>query len=398
MIGSLGTRRTSGRTSEDMQQRKILMVTTRADSIGGAQVHVRDLASCLVKEGWKVWVSAGPGKKLESELSRNNTEFVPIQAMRNSVNVFLAGQAVFELAGQIRRLKPDIVCAHSTVAGFIARTAARLVGVPCVFTSHSWAFAEGNPPLRILVARIAERLYEPLADKIICAAEYDRGIGIKAGMSASKLVTVNCGLSDIPSEMRANPGQAVTPKVLMVGRFCRQKDHETLLRAAVRVPNAEFILLGTGPLLEERKALAAELGLTDRVQFLGERWGLESLFRDVHIVALATKYEAISLVLLDAMRAGLPCVCSDVGGSSEAIVDGLTGYLVPRGDSETFADRLNRLANDPALRHKMGQAGRERYEKRFTIDRMGKETIQVYEEVIRHRNRANLGRTVAEVP
>lgn len=370
-------------TSNGTRQLKVLMVVTRADSIGGAQVHVRDLGVCLKADGWRVWVAAGPGEVFEAELQRNGLEFVPIKSMRNSVNIIRAMEAVIELAGIIRRLSPDIVCAHSTVAGFVTRTAAKLVGVPCVFTAHSWAFSEGNPPFKVWCARIAEKVYANLSTKIICASEYDRQLAINAGMKAEKLVTVRCGLRDISADMHSSPDQVVeVPKILMVARFSFQKDHETLLRAAAHVPNARFILVGGGPLMDDSKRLASELGVADRVEFWGERWDVEAIYRDVQIFALATRYEAVSLVLSEAMRAGLPCVCSDVGGCGEALLDGVTGYLVPRGDWVRFAERLNQLVNDPALRQTMGRAGRERYANDFTLQRMGSETIQVYKSIL----------------
>jgi len=105
------------------------------------------------------------------------------------------------------------------------------------------------------------------------------------------------------------------------------------------------------------------------------------------VFILASRWEGLPISIIEAMRAGLPVVATDIGGVSELVVDGQTGYLVPRGDSETLARRLSLLCKDASLRKRMGQAGRRRYESSFTFDRMYRETLEVYEEVLSNSGR-----------
>jgi glycosyltransferase involved in cell wall biosynthesis len=122
--------------------------------------------------------------------------------------------------------------------------------------------------------------------------------------------------------------------------------------------------------------------MTDRVEFLGNRSDVAEILSGAHIFALATHWEGLPISILEAMRAGLPVVASDVGGVREEVVEGETGFLVPRGDVRAASDRLGLLLADPTLRERMGSAGRRRYEDIFSLGRMLKKTLEVYRDAL----------------
>jgi glycosyltransferase involved in cell wall biosynthesis len=166
----------------------------------------------------------------------------------------------------------------------------------------------------------------------------------------------------------------------MVARCAEQKDHSVLLRAFARIAEpAKLVFVGGGPKLAPLRAEANELNVANRVEFLGDRFDIAEILSGSHIFALASKWEGFPLSILEAMRAGLPVVASNVGGVSEAVTDGKTGFLVERGDVSVFRSRLHSLLDNPALRHKMGAAGRQRYEAAFTSDHMLRKTLAVYQ-------------------
>ncbi len=127
---------------------------------------------------------------------------------------------------------------------------------------------------------------------------------------------------------------------------------------------------------------SASLSLNDRVEFLGNRSDVAEILGGAHVFALATNWEGLPISILEAMRAGLPVVASDVGGVREEVVEGQTGFLVPRGDVGATHDRLGLLLADPTLRERMGAAGRRRYEDLFSLDRMLKKTLEVYRDAL----------------
>jgi glycosyltransferase involved in cell wall biosynthesis len=170
----------------------------------------------------------------------------------------------------------------------------------------------------------------------------------------------------------------------MVARFDVQKDHATLLRALSLLQQYPWTLdlVGNGPLMEQMQSLAAALGIGERVRFLGQRLDVDEILAQAQVSLLTTNWEGFPRSILEAMRAGLPVVASSVGGSGEAIQDGETGYLVPRGNIDFLRDRLAPLLTGPALRVRLGAQGRRRYEEHFTLGHLVNKTLAVYRNIL----------------
>ena len=363
---------------------KIAYLVTRADPVGGAQIHVRDLAIAMRAQGHSPTVlTSGSGPFIEDLLARD----IPVTVLR-----YLSGpirplrdvRAFQELMGELRGLRPDLLTAHGAKVGMMGRVAGRSLGVPLVVTVHGWACAPGTPPVQAAVSRNMERLIGPLATKVITVSEFDRRFGLEARLVAEqRVVTVHNGMPDVAADLRANPGQ--TPaRLVMVARFEPQKDHGTLIRAlgGLRDQQWELDLIGDGPLRPEMESLARELGVAGRIRFLGQRRDVAQLLARAHVCLLVSNWEGLPLSILEAMRAGLPVVATAVGGVSETVRNEETGYLIPRGDADVLRDRLRRLLAEPDLRARMGAGGRRRYEQHFTLDQMVKNTLAVYQEVL----------------
>jgi glycosyltransferase involved in cell wall biosynthesis len=251
-----------------------------------------------------------------------------------------------------------------------------------LFTAHGWTFTEGIPNLQRTLYRQVERLAEPLAKRIICVSENDRQIGIATGMDPQRLVTIHNGMPDIPAELHAEPASGSPVRLVMIARFDHQKDHSSLLQALKSVPDVHLDLVGDGPNLGEMQALVQTLELTERVHFLGFRRDVTDILAKAHIFTLISKWEGFPRTTLEAMRAGLPVVVSDVGGAAEAIVEGQTGFCIPRGDVDRLVRCLSLLAKDSTLRAKLGKAAIQHYQGHFTFERMFKKTFQIYEEIL----------------
>jgi len=166
---------------------------------------------------------------------------------------------------------------------------------------------------------------------------------------------------------------ADVPVVAQIGSLIERKGVATLLTAFARVVErspARLVLAGDGPDRASFQRLAGQLGVGERVHFLGEWTSPETLWRDVvDVNVLASRMEALPLSLIEASACGVPSVCSDVGGSREVVADGETGLLFPSEDAAALADRLERLLGDPALRARLGAAARRRAEREFGVAR-----------------------------
>ncbi len=168
----------------------------------------------------------------------------------------------------------------------------------------------------------------------------------------------------------------------MTARFQAQKDHPSLFRALAGLTDRPWTLelVGDGPDIDACRSLAAGLGIADRTVFAGQCRDVAERLARADIFVLASKWEGFPRSILEAMRAGLPVIASDVGGCRESVVESETGFLVPREDPESLRSRLAELMSSPELRRKMGKAGRERFERHFTFDAMYEKTAAVYRE------------------
>lgn len=183
-------------------------------------------------------------------------------------------------------------------------------------------------------------------------------------------------------------GDAKRPLVLTPARLDEQKGHPVLLRAAAELPGVDFVLAGEGPERPALEALATELGIAERVHFLGYRADIPQLLAACDVFALPSLYEGSSLAVLEAMAAGRPVVSSAIGGTDELIDDGVDGLLVAPGDADGLAGALGRLLDDTELRKAFAQRARQRVERDFTPTAMTQRVEAIYAELIAGGRRA----------
>ncbi len=374
---------------------KIAYIVTRADPIGGAQIHVRDLAAAVRAAGHSATVITSGSGPFVDELRLQGTPTVVLRHLAVPIGPVRDLRALREIRAVVTELAPDLLAAHSSKAGTLGRIVGRSLGVPVVFTAHGWAFTPGIPSLQAALYRQIERIVGPLANRIITVSEYDRQLALDARiLPADRVVTVHNGMPDITPDLYADPGRN-PPRLVMVARFGAQKDHVTLLRALAGLQDHawEIDLIGEGPLMGETQSLASSLGLDGRVQFLGQRRDVGDFLARAQVSLLVTNWEGFPLSILESMRAGLPVVASAVGGVGESVRDGETGFLVPRGDVEILQDRLRRLLTAPDLRARLGRNGRARYEEKFTLRHSVDRTLEVYRAALGSRRRPGSGAT-----
>lgn len=366
---------------------RISYLVTRSDTIGGSSVHIRDLALAFREAGHSVHVLAGGNGMFSTELQRIN---IPYTALRYLVRPIRPGadlRALVELRSHLKALRPDLLSLHTAKAGWLGRLAAYPLGIPTVYTPHGWAFTEGVAPSAAHVYRLAERVIAPLTRHIINVCHYDRALALqhRVGSEQQNLVIHN-GMLDVPLHLRANTSSQTTPHLVMIARFEAQKDHDTLLRALARLARRPWTLelIGGGPLRTHCERLARALGIRDRIQFAGERSDIAERLASAHLFVLVSNWEGFPRSILEAMRAGLPVVATDVAGVREAVVHGETGYLVRRKDQVALCSYLQPLLENHDLRASMGAKGRHRYESYFTFATMLERTTDLYHAVLQN--------------
>jgi glycosyltransferase involved in cell wall biosynthesis len=331
-------------------------------------------------------LTGGSGPYTES-LRENGVETFTLASLGVPISPVRDLHALQEIRALLKRINPDLISTHSSKAGILGRLAGRMLRVPVIFTAHGWAFTPGVPSREAMVYRWIERLAAPLASRIITVSDFDRRLALTCGIAASdKMVTIHNGMPDIEEHLRADPARSPV-RIAMVARFERQKDHATLFHALAGLMHEpwQLDLIGDGPLLSEAKALSRRLGLVDRIQFWGQRTDVAARLSQVQVALLITNWEGFPRSILEAMRAGLPVVASAVGGISESVRDGETGFTVPQADVEGLRERLQRLLDNPELRVSMGRNARKLYERDFTLTHTVERTLTVYREVAREK-------------
>lgn len=350
--------------------------------LGGTQSHLCHLLKGFLNK-YEIHLAVGKRGPLTDFAEDHNIQVHILPHLIRKVDLKADFKAIQEFITLIKRIQPDLIHAHNSKAGLVGRIAGRLCGVPTIYTAHGWQFTQGTPVVHRILSYINEKLGASLSQKIICVAESDRQLALRAKISNSqKLVTIHLGIEDTDIVI-ANPIYQ-PPKAVMVARFDKQKDHFTLLRAIAQISHLHYSvdLVGNGPLLEECKLIARDLGIEDKVNFLGSRFDVPQRLSAAQLFILSTNYEGLPISILEAMRSGLPVIATDVDGVSEEVQEGQTGLLVSRQDVQSLANALEQLLSSPNLRKEMGQAGREIFEREFSIERMLHETQSIYESVL----------------
>ena len=365
------------------EELRILYVITTPDH-GGAQVNLLDLVSGW-PDGVESIVATGEEGFLTKAARELGSEVVVLPHLIRDLSPIRDFRSYREIRELIKDRNPDIVHCHSSKAGLLGRLAAASVGVPVVFTVHGWAFEDGISWLRRTIGRAAEFVAARLCrnQHVITVAEADRMLAIERNvLEPDRMTTIHNGISDDPR--LADPEFPGVATIVMVARFSDQKDHDTLFKALAGVAEPfELLLVGHGPQFEQTKAHAKKLGVASHVDFLGNRRDVPDILAGAQIFVLSSHWEGFPISILEAMRAALPVIASDVGGVKESVLDGETGFTPPPRDVEALGDALQQLLSDPELRKTMGLKGRQRFVERFGKQLMLAKTARVYSDLVR---------------
>lgn len=277
----------------------------------------------------------------------------------------------------LRAVRPDVLHANliSPFSCQYAISAAIALGVPSIAV-YQLPNTPVNRRQRFLKRLTAHWTTVHVGVGERTARDVERSVGLRPG----QVRTIHNGVPDtpVPSPLARDDGPAT---IGAVGRLVPQKGLDVLLRAIAEVPAARAILVGQGDEEARLYTLAHELGVADRVSFLGWVDDPRRLLPSFDVFALPSRFEGFPLAVLEAQLAGVPVVAADVGSVGEAVIHDRTGLLVPPDDPQALAMALNALLSDGPSRRRLGRAGRELVLDRFTAAHMARRFERLYTEL-----------------
>jgi glycosyltransferase involved in cell wall biosynthesis len=287
------------------------------------------------------------------------------------------------LAQHLRQRRVAVAHAFDFYANLMLIPAARLAQVPVVIGSHRQL---GD--LQSWKQFRAQDIMFRLCDRVVCNSQAAAERLLRAGVRQCKLVVIPNGLPE-EAFAEATPALPVSSAVTRIGMISRMNDpaknHRTFLRVAARLAakfgHVEFLLVGDGPLRPELETFAAQVGLGNRVRFLGDRHDIPAVLASLDITMLPSSSESLSNVILESMAAGVPVIAADVGGNPELLEEGKTGLLVPLED-DSFVRAAEQLLLHPEQRRGYGRRARMAASSRFRLGAVCNSYEQLYKSLL----------------
>ncbi len=380
---------------------KVAHVITRM-IVGGAQENtLYSVQGLAALPGYEVSLLTGPETGSEGNLLAGiggDLDIRVVPHLVRAIHPVSDARAFAELYGAFRAMRPDIVHTHSSKAGVVGRAAARAARVPVVVhTLHSLVFHDYQAAPVNFAYRSLKRMLSPLTDHYVSVSDNirERAVAAKIG-TADRHSTVRSGfftddfVAQLVPQAEARRKLDLPEDRLIVGVVARLfplKGHAEILEAASRLvenqPDVLFAFVGSGPLLAELQRDVEARGLGHNVRFVGriDPSEITLAFSAFDVLAHCSLREGLARVLPQGALAGLPIVCYDLDGSAEVVRDGVNGFLVDPKDHQTFADRLERLLREPALRAQMADAAPQRIQVEYSVAEMVRRLDALYQQL-----------------
>lgn len=368
---------------------------------GGAEEHILSLLGAGRDHGFTPLIAA-PAALLEiiaSELAQFRVKSLTIEIPTPFNWVYRTTQ----LAGMLTRERIDLVHCHSVIGSLCAGPAACISGrQPIIETCHGREFwREGK---RIKGNFWLDRQASRFVDRFIAVSRAtERHLRESKRISGNKIIVIYNGRdlrSLVPpkpeesAEARAELGLRNEQTVLLLGRLATEKGHALLLDAlrilGPRRPSLIAMFAGIGPLEAELKAMCRASGLSGQVRFLGYRSDLQRLLAAADLVVLPSISEGLPLAAVEALATARPIVATEVGGTSEVVLNGETGLLIPPRDPAALATAMHRILSDPALALRLGANGRRFVEQHFDVRMQIQRTMALYGDLINRTDTRSL--------
>lgn len=280
-----------------------------------------------------------------------------------------------------------IIHAHNPVPNIIGVPAGILTGMRKVIRTEHNIFYDGRVSKFYPILNVLLGLYNY---RIIAVSDMVRGSHLKKDpFSKKKYITIYNGIKahlngagDKSHYYHTFGIQEGSKVVGIIASFTKQKGHQYFIEMAEILAGEfnrlSFIIIGGGPLRPEIERMIKAKGLNSRMTMAGIRNDIPALLEFMDIFVLSSLWEGFPMTIIEAMAAGKPIVVTDVGGNREAIVNGVTGYLVPPADPKALANAIRRMLTNESLAKSLGMEARRKFEKEFLAEKMVEKTREIY--------------------
>lgn len=373
--------------------KRILYVITKG-TWGGAQRYVYDLAAAAKARGHQVVVAYGSEGVLAQHLREQGLRSVRLPSLERDISLTSDWSAYRELYRLISQEAPDVLHLNSSKVGLLGALAGRVLNIPCIiFTAHGWAFNEDRSPATRAALWLAHYTTLLLCHKTIAVSRAVLGQTKSMPLVRGKVQMIPLGIEEpdfmerefARAQLEARMQTPLLGGTLWIGALSEltwNKSVHTLLRALKilkeRGVPAGVVVFGEGEERQFLETLVGEQGLQEQVRLLGFVQEGARYLKAFDIFAFPSRTEALGYALIEAGYAGLPCVASCVGGVPEIVEQGVSGMLVQRENAAALADALELLIKNPQRRGQLGSALQQSVRRKFSLERMLKETLALY--------------------
>ena len=377
---------------------RVLHTTTIFPLSSGAAESTKLTLNLLDRSRFEPFLATAPGQSMDAEVAPDVVR-IPLRRLRRPINPIADLSVLVEIYGAIRRFGFDAVHTHNAKDGIVGRWAAHFAGTSAiVHTIHNVSFEASASNIVNGHYAMQERWAARITDRLLAVSAANSAKYLRRGIGRPEQYRILYSGLDLarynddgrPAAVRraqlglpTRPG----PWVGWLGRFNRQKDPLTFVRAAhlvsARLPSAQFIVCGDDPLDEslegQTRALASELGLSDAMHFVGFQRDVANILRSVDIMMHSSRYEGMGRLICEALACERPVAGTAVDGVVEVIESGRRGgILAPPGDAPALATATVQLLTDTAFARALASSGHRWVVQHLSAERMVQGIEEVY--------------------
>lgn len=305
-------------------------------------------------------------EEFKKELEGLGIEYYHTNFSRKLTDISSNIKAYWRVKELIQKNRYEFIHCHTPIGGVCGRLAAHRTKTRVIYTAHGFHFFKGSPIINWVLYYPVERLLSYWTDVLITInredfslakksfkaknIEYIPGVGLDTNKFAGVVVDREAKRQEI-----GVPNKAIM--LFSVGELGSRKNHETPIRALAKTNNKNiyYVICGKGELEQYLKNLSIELGIANRVLMLGFRTDIAELCKSSDIYVFPSQREGLGIAALEGMATGLPLISSYINGIRDYTKDGVTGYCLEPFDVNGFAEAMDKLAGDEALREKIGK-------------------------------------------
>ena len=372
-----------------MRSANLLYLANSGEIFGGGQISLLNLLAKLDRGQFRPLVICPFKGSLVDELKRMDieTRIVKMETLRR-LNIFSWMTTINRLIRLIKRKKIDLIHSNGSRVTIYGGIAARLTSTRLIWHAR---VADRDRLLDKLLSRLATKIIvisKAVSKRFAWLKDKEKKIIVIYNGIDLRRFNPNLNGNEIRDEFNIAAGIHF---VGIVGQLIPWKGHHYFLEAAARVvqkiPQAKFLIVGKdivrgGEYKKELESLAERLGIREKVIFASFRRDIPRIMASLDLFVLTSEKEHFGRVLVEAMACAKPVIAANAGGVPEIVKDGETGILVPPKDPEAMAEAIVTLLRDKKKAQRMGQAGRKRAEKMFSIEENVRKTEKLYEKIL----------------